>query len=79
MLQARGMDMAKVLLIGKLKGTLPVAMRQKQSMPLLVRLLSAVQQSAVGEVPLELLFVRKFIQGVKLESIEPVHGVLIWP
>ncbi|KAF9673734.1 hypothetical protein SADUNF_Sadunf10G0054900 [Salix dunnii] len=49
--------MAKVLLIGMLKGTLPVTTRQKQSLPLLVRFLREPQQPAVGAVPLaEVLF-----------------------
>jgi hypothetical protein len=80
MLQARGREMAKVLLIGMLNGTLPVTIRQKQSIPLLVRFLSAPQQPAVGEVPLAaVLFVRKFMHGVKVASAEAVHAVLIWP
>lgn len=44
--------MAKVRLTGILKGTLPVTMRHKQSMPPLVRDLRALQHSVVGEVPL---------------------------
>lgn len=54
-------------------------MRQKQSMLPLVRFFSELQQSAFGEVPLALLFVTKFIHGVKVESIAGEHGVLIWP
>jgi len=78
MLQARGREMAKVRLTGILKGTLPVTMRHKQSMPPLVRDLRAVQHSVVGEVPLALLFVRKFIQGVKkVPTIDALHGVVI--
>lgn len=71
--------MAKLRLIGSRKGTLAVTMRHKQSMPLLVRFLREPQQSAVGDVPLPLLFVRKFMQGVNVESIVGVHGLLIWP
>lgn len=71
--------MAKVRLIGILKGTLAVTMRHKQSMPPLVRDLRALQHSVVGDVPLELLFVRKPMQGVKrVLSVEALHGVLIW-
>lgn len=77
MLQARGREIARVLLIGKRNGTLPVTMRHKQSMPLDVSVLSELQQSAVGEVPLALLLVSKFIQGVKMLSADGVHGVLI--
>lgn len=79
MLQARGREMARVLLMGIWKGTLPVTMRHKQPMPELVRDLSALQQSEVGAVPLPLLFVTKFMQGVKLEIIEGEHGELICP
>lgn len=79
MLQARGREIARVLLIGIWKGTLPVTMRHMQSMLVLVRDLSALQQSAVGEVPLPLLLVTKFMQGVKLEIIEAEHEVLICP
>lgn len=78
MLQARGREMAKVRLMGMLNGTLPVVMRQKQSLPLLIKDLSELQQSAGGEVPLRLLLLRKFMQGVKVEIIEGVHGVVIW-
>jgi len=78
MLQARGREMAKVRLRGILKGTLPVTMRHKHCMPPFVRDLRALQHSVVGEVPLPLLFVRKFIQGVKkLPTIDALHGVLI--
>ena len=79
MLQARGREMARVRLIGIRKGTLPVTMRQTQSMPPLVRVLRELQQSAVGEVPLALLLVMKLIQGVKVLSIDGLHAVLIWP
>lgn len=71
--------MARERLMGSWKGTLPVTKRQKQSMPELVTDLSESQQSEVGDVPLEVLFVRKFMHGVKLESIEALHGVLICP
>lgn len=71
--------MAKVRLIGMLKGTLPVTTRHKQSLPPLVRDLMESQHSAVGEVPLPLLFVRKLMQGVKEVLIaDTLHGVLIW-
>lgn len=72
--------MAKVRLIGILKGMLPVTTRHKQSMPPLVRDLMELQHSAVGEVlPLPLLFVRKLTQGVKEVFItDALHGVVIW-
>lgn len=65
--------------MGIWKGTRPVTMRQRQSRPPLARDRSALQQSAVGEVPLPVLLVTKFKQGVKLESIEALHGILICP
>lgn len=79
MLQARGREMANVLLIGTPKGTLPVTTRHKQSIPSLVRFLSEPQQPAVGEEPLAVLLVRKVIHGAKVASTEAVHAVLIWP
>ena len=80
MLEARGRETTRVLLIGIWKGKLSVTIRHKQSMPRLVRFLSAFQQSALGgEVPFPLLFVTKFIQGEKLEIIDGKHGVLICP
>lgn len=79
MLQARGREMAMVLLMGSWKGMFPVRMRQKQPMPPLVRDFRELQQSEVGEVPLALLFVTKPMQGLKLEIIEALHGLLICP
>lgn len=71
--------MAKVRLMGIWKGTFPVTMRHRQSVPPLARDFRAVQQPAVGEVPFPVLFVTKLTQGVKLVIIEALHGVLIWP
>lgn len=56
-----------------------MTMRQRQSRPPLASDRMALQQSAVGEVPLAELLARKFMQGVKEESMEAVHGVLVWP
>ena len=58
MLQARGSEIARVWLMGILKGMLPVAIRHIQSVPLLMRDLRELQQSDVGEVPLAVLLVR---------------------
>lgn len=59
MRQARGREMAKVLLIGNWKGTLPVKTRQRQSMLPAVRALRESQHCVVGvEEPPEELFVR---------------------
>lgn len=71
--------MARERLIGSWKGTLPVTMRHKQSLLVLVRAFSELQQSAVGEVPLELLLVRKLMQGDKLEIAEALQGEPTWP
>lgn len=79
MLQARGREMARERLIGSWKGTLPVTIKQKQSLLVLVRAFSELQQSAVGEVPLELLLVRKLMQGLKLEIAEALQGEPTWP
>lgn len=79
MLQARGRETARERLMGTWKGTLPVTMRHKQSMLELVRVFKALQQAEVGEVPLELLLVTKFMQGVKLAIVDGLQGVLIWP
>lgn len=65
--------------MGRLRGTPPVATRQRQPVPLAMNALITLQQSAVGEFPLVLLLVMKFRQGVKLVSIEVVQGELIWP
>ncbi|KAH0637159.1 hypothetical protein KY289_037074 [Solanum tuberosum] len=50
-------------------------------MALVIIVFSTLQQSSVGKPPtLLLLFVKKFIHGVKLVIIGPVHGVvIIWP
>lgn len=79
MLQARGRDKARVRLMGRLKGTLPVTIRQRQSFPLLMRDLSELQHSAGGLFPLRLLLVAKFMHGVNVVIIEGVHGEVIWP
>lgn len=77
MLQARGRETASVRLMGIWKGTLPVAMRQRQSLLLLIRDLRELQQSEVGAVPFWVLLVTKLRQGVKVVIIEGVHGVVI--
>lgn len=79
MLQARGREMARVRLMGIWNGTLPVTIRQRQSVLLLVMDLRELQQSEVGEVPLAVLFVRKLMQEPKLDNIEGLQDVLICP
>lgn len=71
---ARGREMARVLFIGILIGTLAVTIRHKQSIPVPVKDLRAPQQSEVGELPPP---VRKLMQPETLESMVGEHGVLI--
>ncbi|KAL7000076.1 hypothetical protein U1Q18_001226 [Sarracenia purpurea var. burkii] len=68
--------MASVWLIGSGRGTFPVTIRQTQSMLLLMRDVIESQQPAVGEAPLLLLPVMKFMQGVKVLIMEAVQGKL---
>lgn len=79
LLQARGREAAIVRLSGTRKGTPPVIIRHKQSLPLLIRDLSASQQSEVGEPPPPPPAVAKLMQGVKLLSMDDVHNEVIWP
>lgn len=80
-LQARGRLIASDRLIGTWKGTFPVTIKHKQSIPLPVRDLRELQQSEVGEgeAPFGLLLVMKLMHGLKLETIEEVHEVITWP
>lgn len=57
----------------------PVTRRHAQSRLVLVTDLSASQQAVVGDVPLEVLFVMKFMQGAKLIIMEALQGELVWP
>lgn len=75
MLQALGREMARVRLMGSWTGTLPVTMRQAQSVPLEMSDARDPQHCDVGEAPLLLLPVRKFMHGVKLLIIELVQAV----
>lgn len=49
--QTLGSEMAKVLLMGRLNGTLPVNIRQAQSVLLVITEPNALQQSALGDPP----------------------------
>lgn len=73
MLQARGSETAVVRLIGILKGTVPVTIRQRHPIPPVVKDLNELQQSDEGEVPLLLLLVMKPIQGLTVVIIDGVH------
>lgn len=53
--------------------------RQRQSVLPLISDLNELQHAAVGDDPLPVLPVIKFMHGVKLETIEAVHGVFICP
>lgn len=78
-LHARGRVIAIVRLIGSETGTFPVTRRQVQSTLLLIIDLRESQQAVDGEeAPFLVLPVIKFKHGVKVVSIEIVHGVLIW-
>lgn len=71
--------MTRVRLMGIWNGMPPATMRHMQPIPLLVSDLSESQHCEVGDVLLRLLLVTKFKHGVKLEIMEGVHGVVIWP
>ncbi|KAF9677615.1 hypothetical protein SADUNF_Sadunf08G0126100 [Salix dunnii] len=80
MLQARDREMDKALLIGMREGRLPVTTRHKQSIPLLVRLLSDPQQRAAGEEPLavyscNLSSPRVVDSQVPIKAISPSHTI----
>lgn len=80
MLHALGRESDKVGLIGSWSGTLAVITRQAQSMLVLISDFNESQQFWVGVVtPFEVLPVMKLRHGVKLEIIDVVHGVVIWP
>lgn len=63
--------------MGNWTGTLAVRRRHAQSTLLPNRDLSEPQHWVVGEVPLPVLPVMKFMHGVKLVIIDAVHGVVI--
>lgn len=78
LLQARGKALPKLALInGTETGTLPVIIRQAQSMLFSNSDFKAPQQSLVGDERPPLLPVTKFKQGVKLLIMELLHAVLI--
>ena len=79
MLQARGRESARVRLMGSWTGTLAVKRRQAQSTLALISVCNEAQQPVVGVEPLLVLPVTKLKHGVKLLSIDVVHGVLICP
>lgn len=78
-LQSLGRETASVRLMGRLKGTLPVRMRQAQSAP--VRTISArtPQHCFVGEPPPLVLPVTKLRHGVNVDISDAVHDVATCP
>ena len=75
-LQALGSVTARVRLIGRPSGTLPVRMRQAQLVLVVTTADRDRQQSAVGDDPPPLvLLVRKLRHGVKLVMSDAVHDV----
>lgn len=65
--------------MGTRKGTFPVTIRQRQSVPLFMTYLRDLQQSEVGEELLLPPLLMKFMQGLKLRSMAALHTVLICP
>ena len=71
--------MASVRLMGRLKGTLPVRMRQAQSAPVRTISASEPQHCCVGEPPPLVLPVTKLRHGVNVVISDAVHDVAICP
>ena len=78
-LQSLGREMASVRLMGRLKGTLPVRMRQAQSAPVRTISASEPQHCCVGEPPPLVLPVTKLRHGVNVVINDAVHDVAICP
>lgn len=76
-LQSLGREMASVRLMGRLKGTLPVRMRQAQSAPVRTISASEPQHCCVGEPPPLVLPVTKLRHGVNVVISDAVHDVAI--
>ena len=74
-LQTLGREMARVRLMGRPKGTLPVRMRQAQSAPVRTTPATALQHCSVGEPPPLVLPVTKLRHGVNVLISDAVHDV----
>lgn len=69
---------AWLIALGRVTGTFPVTIRHMHSELVVIRDSTAEQQPAVGDPPFALLPVIKFTHGLKVASIDTLHGVLIW-
>lgn len=78
-LQSLGRETASVRLMGRLKGTLPVRMRQAQSAPVRTISASTPQHCFVGEPPPFVLPVTKLRHGVNVDISDAVHDVATCP
>jgi hypothetical protein len=78
-LQSLGRETASVRLMGRLKGTLPVRMRQAQSAPVRTISASTPQHCFVGEPPPLVLPVTKLRHGVNVDISDAVHDVATCP
>lgn len=76
MLQTLGSESNRVRLMGSGIGTLAVIRRQAQSTLVVAMDFRESQQPVDGIDPLLLLPVTKFRHGVKVETIEVVHGTV---
>jgi hypothetical protein len=78
-LQSLGREMASVRLMGRLKGTFPVRMRQAQSAPVRTISASEPQHCCVGDPPPLVLPVTKLRHGVNVVISDAVHDVATCP
>ena len=78
-LQSLGREMASVRLMGRLKGTFPVRMRQAQSAPVRTISASEPQHCCVGDPPPLVLPVTKLRHGVNVVISDTVHDVATCP
>ena len=72
-------EMASVRLMGRLKGTFPVRMRQAQSAPVRTISASEPQHCCVGDPPPLVLPVTKLRHGVNVVISDAVHDVATCP
>jgi hypothetical protein len=78
-LQSLVREMARLRLMGRLKGTLPVRMRQAQSALLRTISASDPQHCCVGDPPPLVLPVTKLRHGVNVVISDAVHDVATCP
>jgi hypothetical protein len=78
-LQSLGREMASARLMGRLKGTFPVRMRQAQSAPVRIISASEPQHCSVGDPPPLVLPVTKLRHGVNVVISVEVHDIATCP